>query len=469
MATWGRRGTGKAAIMEESKQVTATADRPGGVSNTPPKWSRHMNVCIDYLRVTFAGEFNPARRGMGEFKKLIDTFKVLDEVPVTEEGGKGSYARTYRFGQAMLIFAGGKYTKNAQGQETFSIEMKGKGCREFEDRIRELHLQEDEDAQAKAIHDGWRNLFEVIVEFGGKCTRLDVPTDDYSGLIPVDQLKYRLENRVYASPLRNNNGRKPNKRPDEETGEAIIYDSNTKGWSILLGSPKSVELCVYNKLAEQLQKTNCMFNVEYWIRYEVRYFHDTAVTAFAQLLTAYQNPDERAVVRFIVGCLKDKLDVKDHYVKHIRKTPTWDKWEEFMKEAMEIHIVAQKRPESTIESNARWMMEDTAKCIGKIAGVLHEDMVTALLYLLYEGIGRIEAEELHVINEHLIRQGRPAYQSLQEYKEAMAEAFGNPIQPTEEIKELFQHEVIQLGSAKYYGEQENKPKEEKPSGGEENK
>ena len=86
--------------MQDSKQqIAAEADRPEGVSNTPVKWKRDMNVCIDYLRVTFAGTFFYERYGCGEYQKLIDAFKILDDQPITPEGGKGGYARTYSFGE----------------------------------------------------------------------------------------------------------------------------------------------------------------------------------------------------------------------------------------------------------------------------------------------------------------------------------------------------------------------------------
>jgi len=452
-------GPGSGAALpkdDESPAAVADATLQAGVSNTPLTSLQKTNVCIDYLKVRFDGVFRAERPSYKDWKDLIKAFKVDPDKFVADKGMSG-YERSYRYGESMLVMAGGEFTKNASGQETFVIELKGSGCRQLEDLVRlEVGLKPKGQVE-QAVHDAWRDLLLAIRDYEGKCTRIDIPTDDFSALVPFNELQVKIREKCFSSRLRAMDiDENPNAGEDEDT-PVSIRTSRNKGWTATIGTRKECQLCIYNKAAERRSKGDIgAFNFKSWIRYEVRYYHGSAITALGLLTEAYEDPDPLAVTRFIVGCLASIIDVKDkkRSKANMNAADTWGPWANFVREAAEVNIVAAKRPQSTIESHARWLDEDVSKCLAKVCGAFPDDAISIVLYILKKGLAKIEMEDVFVINAYLAAKGRTPYEDLKDFNNTMSEALGTLPEPPEEIIKLIDTEVAKLGAAKYVEEEE---------------
>ena len=423
--------------------------RSEGVSNTPPRSQKEegpkvrYNCSIDYLKVTFVGEFNPSRASYKEWDELLRAYHVDPKVFVERPGASG-YQRGYMFNEEMCVFAGGAFTKSA-GQDTFNIELKGKGCRQFEDDVKN-DLPADADVD-KAVHDAWRNLLATILRFNGKCTRIDLPTDDFDGTVPFAELKQRIKDHCFSSHLRSFN---IDENPeDEDAGNYHVRESKNQGWTATLGSRSAAQLCIYNKMAERMSKGEDGFNCVQWIRYEVRFYHENAVTALAMLSLAYEDSNPTAVASFIVGCLAGLIDLKEKKTKRIRQAKTWEKWARFVDEVSALRVVSQSKVESTVDSNAAWLAEDASKAMARICYANPEWSIELYFALLKHAFGRIDGKDFFKINNWRKAHGMPAYKSMEEANAAVSEYIGKLPETSEEVEKLLFHDTMKLGSVKY--------------------
>lgn len=435
--------------------------RAEGVSNTPPSslkepspLKRRFNCCIDYLKVTFSGEFNPHRPSYGDLSDLLWAYRADPSIYV-ERGGANGYARGYMYNEELVIFAGGGFTKDGQGNETFNIELKGKGCRQFEEDVRteaRLAGKSDEEIE-QAVHDAWKRLLVTIHKYKGKCTRVDIPTDDFDGCVPFDELRQKIENHVFSSHLR---AFSVDENPeDEDAGNYSIRTSKRNGWTATLGTRKAAQLCIYNKLAKcEAKGDQSYLNYKSWIRYEVRYYHDNAVAALAFLATAYEDPDPTAVARFIVGCLAGMISIKEKKTKRIRQAKAWDKWQEFIDEVKKLRVVSQAKVESTVGSNAVWLIDDAAKCFARLC-LTHPDRPLDIYFkILKVGLERLDGKDLFKVNNFLKSKGNAPYHSLEEGKETLSCVIGEPPETPPDVEELFAHATANLGGVRYASVQE---------------
>ena len=449
-------GAASAPINDEPPAV-AKATLQAGVSNTPLSSLQKTNVCIDYLKVRFNGIFHAEKPSFEEWEPLIRAFRVDPKQFVMDKGMSG-YERSYRFGESMIVMAGGEFTKNSLGEETFLIELKGSGCRQFEDDVRlEIGVKPKEETDL-AIHDAWRGLLLTIKDYEGQCTRLDIPTDDFTGMVPFEELQEKIRDKCFSSRLRAFSiEENPDDEDDADNPPVSIRTSKNKGWTATIGTRKECQLCIYNKLAERLNhKDSGALNCSSWIRYEVRYYHGSAITALGLLTEAYEDPDPLAVPKFIVGCLASIIDVKEkkRSKANMNAAATWTKWHDFIKEAADVSIVAAKRTQSTIESHARWLDEDVSKCLAKVCGVMPDDALSLLMYLLKRGLEKIEGEDLFIMNAYLKAKGQQPYEDISAFKKAMSESIGTLPDPSDEVKKLIETEVEKLGAAKYIKQDE---------------
>jgi len=451
---------------DKSDKTITDVRAGGGVSETPPSSYSDYQVCIDYLKVRFDGEFNPERASFKHLEKLIEAFGG-DIKKVFPKKGVGGYDRMYKYDEELVVLAGGNLTKNSFGEETYVIEMKGQACRNFEIKVQGSHFGESDEVIGKAVHDAWLHLFHTIAEYRGKCTRLDIPTDDFSGKIPLEELKEKFEKGEFSTKLRKNRKAKPTKsiEQQEEEGDptGTIYEGKDGRWSVTLGGRTNSQLCVYNKLAERLGKGMGSLNVNYWVRYEVRYYHDSAVNALAMLTTAYESPDKRAVPEAIVGCLAGMIDLKEKVLSESNKNKmkTWSKWAAFIGAAQKINILGKQRIESTVESNARWLYEDASKCLARLIAIMPDYGFDMYMYLIAEAVSRFDMDDYFKINNYLISRGKKTYEDLPEVLAQILDCIGGKApEVPEDIKELFTHDVFKLGSVKYIDNEDDNESEE---------
>ena len=83
----------------------------------------------------------------------------------------------------------------------------------------------------------------------GDCKRVDLPTDDFSGNITVDELKQKVAHHFYSTDLR---ALEVTDQKAELKDVKTVKDSKLSGYSATFGTRKSLQLCVYDKLAERM-------------------------------------------------------------------------------------------------------------------------------------------------------------------------------------------------------------------------
>ena len=398
----------------------------GAFSNTPPFTSKGMSTCIDYLKVRVNHSYGEDRL---KFKKLLEILHVYD-YEIYRDKGMNSYSETIKLYQGVRIFHGGPFTITREGYHTSLLEMSGSGCREFEIRYWRNHKDCGYYTKEYIVREGWIKLFEELMSMGGVCTRIDLPTDDFTGNVSMDELKAKLKAHEYTTRLR-----KFNETTSEEEEEHIeegnivetigsplpsnktSQDSKQAGYTATLGSREKMQLCIYDKAIEQHNKGNFL-DKESWIRYEVRYYHKNAEAEFPLIYDALKHHKEH---QHIVGCLAAIIDFKESIKetnkgKNANRNRTWGKWKEFIKDG-EKHAGFSIVPGTpTIMSNLRWLKKDAALSLGKIATCLDAPYAEIMYAFVDYFLKRINKEHLQSINQFLRDQNRKPFESIEQVK-----------------------------------------------------
>lgn len=467
---------------KETQTIKAQAEAPAspaqsaqGISNTPTRWAKPIeqtksglpmfNCCIDYLKVTFVGSFFPEKHSIKEWYPLLEAYGVNPE-EFTTEGGINNYQRGYLFSEFMHIAAGGDLTKQGgTDNETFNVELKGEGCREFERRIRQANAEKSKEEISEAVRLGWKHLLNTIAEFGGKCTRIDLPTDDLSGFIPFEELRYRLENHIYVATMRTF-------LPDDDLHQAEEAEVDSKfpflneaefkprrtrsrkgGYTATLGGRSNLQLVIYNKAVERMRNTLGIVNVPSWIRYECRYYHENAEEIMTALTASFDDPDPCAFNKFCVGCLAGIIEFKEKKVKQMSHGTTWKRWKEFLDNVKAIPSISQHRVPSTVQSNALWLNADASKSIARICYCYPELTLDLFYALLKDGISKFDKKDLFKINNQRMEEGLAQYPTLKDATDDFSARFHakyGEIPPIHSrIEELLKADVAKLGGVKY--------------------
>lgn len=310
-----------------------------GSSNTLPSndLSYTYSVCIDYIKFRFNGEFD---LDSILFKHLLEILKVKPFMFEKENGNNG-YAVKYVFDENVIFQVGGRSTKNAEGQETWLMEMSGSSCRDFEER-----------------HGDWKALLSHCITHRAVCTRIDVAIDDFTGNITPNEIKYRIHQKLYAMPMRSWKMVGGVEVLDEgvENEKALdIWLSKDDGFTADFGTKYSKQLSIYNKKAERMSKEYAVF-VKNWMRYEGRFFKESAVSAVNIVLSAIQEDRLPVVTAGLIRGLVEFKEVNNYAYRDRAKAPIWNKWEQMLQGAEKITFVNQAKLETSLARKHEWLL-----------------------------------------------------------------------------------------------------------------
>ena len=191
---------------------------------------------------------------------------------------------------------------NKYYQRTCHLEMKGKGCREFERRNK-----------GKT----WNDLILFMSQLNASFKRIDIAIDDYKGDIIDMQYLYDkvINDNAYTSIFK----AKPKPIGTLDDGLTIQFGSNMS----------NTELVIYDKAKEQEhRKQEC--DKDYWVRYEMR-FRDKNADAIAFMLALIFEED--GLQHFAREQLYRILDIKEsnNYSRaDQKKNDTDEKWIKFL-------------------------------------------------------------------------------------------------------------------------------------------
>lgn len=398
----------------------------GASSNTPPFTPNCLSTCVDYLkvRVNFSYEDNRER-----FKTLLFDILHIYDYEMHRDKGRNAYETTCKLAVGTTLSFGGRFTITRDGFHTSLLEMTGLGCRDFELRYLRSHKDLGYLTNEYIIREGWIKLFEELISMGGVCTRIDLPTDDYSGNITISEMKEKIKRKEYTTRLKKFEETNSNeevddeedigiKEPDKIRDRVTTRDAKQTGFSGTFGTRNKLQLCIYDKAAEQHNKGNHILNKD-WIRYEVRYYHKNAEQEFMLFYDALKRHKEH---QHIIGCLTSVIEFKESIgdntlsTTHKHRNETWSKWKNFINVAEKHAGFATISADPTLKSNAKWLKREASFSFGKVATVIDAPCNQMFYAYINYFLNRMTKEHLQVINQYLRSKNRPVFESIEAVK-----------------------------------------------------
>ena len=304
------------------------------INEVPPsKTGKH--IIIDYYRGSMellVPESSDEEIVVREKVYEIAEFLGISKSEVSERSiMKNKYK--YMFDMGPEIELGMLGPKSRNGIPTCSLHMKGKGCREFE---------------ARNPKKTWRDFFEyTLVDLGMKPSRLDVSIDDYDGDgVTIPWLLKKLGKKQFTSCFKHKYHK--------------IHGCDEEGFSIEMGSrTSSCQLVIYDKLKEQ-EKKKKEVNQKYWVRYEMRFFHEKADKVAHEILESFRSNEDskdsdgvRGFLLYVNSLLLGVLDIKEdnnYDIAHQCDVETDPLWKEFLYQADKWKVIPQINRENRWES-----------------------------------------------------------------------------------------------------------------------
>lgn len=206
-------------------------------------------------------------------------------------------------------------------EDYFIVEMKGSACRYFEQRGGD-----------------WKELFTFLNDNKAIMHRVDVAVDDMAGIIDINVLSEKLENKCYTTKqfrytsykeeLKCKTDPYPCLTLDDEDPEIIKTRS---GWSATLGCKKTCQLQFYDKYAERKAK-NIDVLVKNWLRCELRFYDYKAQNVLPILYEAFNEDNFPKTAMHLLGSV---IEIKDDVSNFTNKSDfykakTWMNWSLFI-------------------------------------------------------------------------------------------------------------------------------------------
>ena len=426
-----------------------------GCSNTPSgKSLKNVFTSIDYFSFRFNQTYEDNR---DIFLDLLKLLTYQNDYNISYAKGKNGYTDCVVIGPGISLYYGGDMTMDKDGNLTSYLEMKGEGCREFES----IAYYKNKDLN---IDDCWSELFETCMTIGGKCTRIDLPVDDCEGIIDIETIKEKIANKEYTTRLKKIEETVSYEDDDQENlGNNGLPDivstieSKHKGYSVTLGNRSHIQLCIYNKKAEQNNKGR---PVQYgsWVRYESRFYHDNANDIFHKL---YWHLYDHNSSKFIVGCLSAIFQLKANN-KHAKinrsRNPIDPGYALLTSNKCDVAMFKSPVVSTELDDNAFWFIKSASKTFLKIIAALNRMEVRSaevLTALVHKSIKKVDEDDLRVVNQYLRQNNIQEFKTVDELKQFIV--YNNTF--VSEMHDPTLGLIIKKKSAKELKEEDAKSKE----------
>lgn len=210
-----------------------------------------LTMMIDYIRIRFPTT---------DVKHVVnDILKLKIEYMTHEDYGFYSYSEHYVLGNIFVLVS-------QDIEKGVLIELKGQGCRQFENFL-------------LAQHRSWYDfLLDALID-GGVMKRLDLAINDMVGILDIKELTEKCNNEECISVFRS--------FKSYRSGELVRkHEKIGMGNTLYIGSLKSeVYFCIYEKDYEQYIKLDIPVDeVKIKNRFEIRLKNERAYHAAVDLL-----------------------------------------------------------------------------------------------------------------------------------------------------------------------------------------
>ncbi len=257
---------------------------------------------------------------------IADFMGYKKEDAIKEPFSQNRFKYQYTIGDSIILRLIGPELKS--GYNSCMIELKGEGCREFENTN---------------LDKSWIDLLDFfVVRLNANPTRIDLTIDDYSGdIVTLDWIKEQLDKENFITTFKS-------KKYD-------IHGNKKDGFSLEFGNQKSTQqLVIYEKLKEQIKKgIDCLQT--YWLRFEMRYRKDKAYDVAMNIINL---KDESYFRHFVMARLLEMLDIKEenNYNQHnLDKAKTHPLWKQFLEQVDKAKMKRYKIRKSTYETYKNYM------------------------------------------------------------------------------------------------------------------
>ena len=288
-----------------------------------------VKIAVDYFSCTFPLKVQEDELELiviEDLVKYIGEFLNFDLSEINkEEYATNRFRYQYTIGNSIILRLSGP--ELLTGYRSCQIELKGQGCREFENRTNKT----------------WIELFGFfLLRLHGNPTRIDIAIDDYDGThTNITKIKEILDKGNYTTSFRKKYYK--------------LMGCEQEGWTLQFGSHKStIMLVIYDKLKEQLSKGNEV-NQEFWTRYEMRYMKERAY----DVVMNYIEQGEENFNKYSYGLLYSMLDLKkdnNYNAHHVMEAETIHWWTSFLQEVSKSEIVKYKVKQSNIDTYKIWVL-----------------------------------------------------------------------------------------------------------------
>ncbi|MDU5408455.1 MAG: replication initiation factor domain-containing protein, partial [Streptococcus agalactiae] len=257
------------------------------------------------------------------------------------------------------------------------LELKGKGCRQFENFL-------------LAQHRSWYGFFQDCMEHKGIFKRLDLAINDKTGILNIPELAKKCKQEECISVFRS--------FKNYRSGELVHRDEKPDmGNTLYIGSLKSeVYFCIYEKDYEQYVKNDiALEDAEIKNRFEIRLKNDRATQAMKDLLE-HQNAEKTAfeiINRYIRFADKDETKRRSDW-------QTNERWEWFIgKNRGALRLTIQPEPYS-FERTLNWLHHQVAPTL-KVASILDILNGTTIISTMIHEAKLTEKHEKLIEQQHL--------------------------------------------------------------------
>ncbi|QGN29525.1 MobT family relaxase [Enterococcus casseliflavus] len=281
-----------------------------------------LTMLFDYVRIRFPTT---------NVRKIIQEILHLNfDYMLHEDYAFYSYQEQYVMGDIVVMVS-------QQEDKGVLIEMKGRGCRQFETFLL---------AQKRS----WYDFFEDCLKVGGVMKRLDLAINDRAGLLNIPELTRKCQNQECISLFRT--------FKSYRSGELMKSDEKDgMGNTLYIGSLKSeVYFCLYEKDYEQYIKLGIPLDqTETKNRFEIRLKNERAYHAIQDLLKG------RSIESTTFSIITRYMRIADK-VQGKRRTnwPLNEKWGRFVgRNRKEIQLTSEPKP-YTIERTYNWLGRQVA-------------------------------------------------------------------------------------------------------------
>lgn len=354
---------------------------------------------IDYFKVSFNNyDWFP---NSDLVERLLNILKVNYQ-DFDFFGGARNYKRRCSYGEGFDILADPDESAKRPGVDKyFIIELKGSGCRHFEER-----------------GCSWKELFNICDIYKAVIHRIDVAVDDMKGYLDLEGLKKRLSSKWYVTDTFRKSSYKQEYSEGIDGFDYSIEDKidiyeKFKGWSATLGSRQAIQLQFYDKHAERAAK-NIDLLVNTWIRCEMRFNEYKAINVFPILKNAIDN-DMFCItaIALLNRIITIKEDCSNYDDNNYYKAQTWINWVLFMNQVPydDYFKVAGKQrvvtPETMVSSRMKWADRTWKNTLIMLLSALGlHDFMNLLLELAYKALeeGKVTNVVVESINSFAVNE-----------------------------------------------------------------